>query len=116
MAILSRTMIDGSPADPRIRSGWHLLAMDVPRISPEGIDFSYWYIAALAMREIHGPTGKRWLDWREKTLEAILPRQNLTRDTCLHGSWEPVDRWSAESGRVYATAISALTLAACAGK
>ena len=32
----------------------------------------------------------------------------MPRPSC--GSWEPIDRWGGEGGRVYATAINALTL------
>jgi hypothetical protein len=29
---------------------------------------------------------------------------------CGEGSWDPVDKWGSEGGRVYATAINVLTL------
>ena len=41
---------------------------------------------------------------------AIVKNQNTGSTGCRDGSWEPVSRWSCEGGRVYATAINALTL------
>ena len=32
------------------------------------------------------------------------------QDGCAHGSWDPIDRWGFEGGRVYATAINTLSL------
>jgi len=32
------------------------------------------------------------------------------RDACVYGSWDPIDAWGTAGGRVYATAINALTL------
>ncbi len=43
-------------------------------------------------------------------VEALVKPQNVRSSGCKNGSWEPVDRWSCEGGRVYATAINALTL------
>jgi hypothetical protein len=40
--------------------------------------------------------------------EALTRHQ--TEAGCRAGSWEPVDRWSTDGGRVYATAINVLTL------
>jgi hypothetical protein len=42
---------------------------------------------------------------------ALVPHQHTGKDGCRNGSWNPeVDRWGFEGGRVYATAINALTL------
>jgi hypothetical protein len=43
-------------------------------------------------------------------VDALVKPQNSRPGSCTDGSWEPVDRWSCEGGRVYATAINALTL------
>ena len=42
--------------------------------------------------------------------KALLPHQRAKDAGCAAGSWEPVDRWGGEGGRVYATAINAMTL------
>jgi hypothetical protein len=39
-----------------------------------------------------------------------VAHQRKYADGCGCGSWDPVDRWGAEGGRVYATAMNALTL------
>lgn len=43
--------------------------------------------------------------------EEGAPAPQRAKDAgCAADSWEPVDRWGGEGGRVYATAINALTL------
>ena len=41
--------------------------------------------------------------------KAILGSQRLAEGDDRHGSWDPVDPWSREGGRVYSTAINALS-------
>jgi len=42
---------------------------------------------------------------------ALVPTQATAKDGCRNGSWNSdQDRWGAEGGRVYATAMNALTL------
>ena len=43
-------------------------------------------------------------------VEALLPNQWRDRGICNNGSWDPVGCWTRKGGRVYATAINALTL------
>ena len=42
--------------------------------------------------------------------DAVTMNEIATEAGCANGSWDPVDRWGFEGGRVYATAINALTL------
>jgi len=98
IALMSaRLLRDGPKPDAR------LVASDPPAWSPDELDFYYWYCGTLALvGTLHAG------EWRKRLRAALLPRQNRTG--CLAGSWDPVDRWSSEGGRIYATAINALSL------
>jgi hypothetical protein len=41
---------------------------------------------------------------------SILAHQRMDPTDCRRGSWDPVDPWSADGGRVYATAVNTLCL------
>ena len=92
--------------------GASLITVDPPRwtAGPKGspIDFYYWHWGSIALYQAEGPSGPSWRAWFAAVREALLKNQN--REGCNAGSWEPVDRWSAGGGRIYATAINALTL------
>ncbi len=75
--------------------------------------FYYWYYGTLAMFQMGG---KQWKSWNPAMKNALLPNQRRggpmdgsTRD--VDGSWDPSE-WLDENkgGRVYTTALGALTL------
>ncbi len=86
--------------NPREKESWKLA------------DFYYWYHATLALHLSMPAEDARWKHWCEALDAALEGSQNMrdSRGLCREGSWEPVDRWSCEGGRVYATAMAALTL------
>ena len=65
-----------------------------------------WYYATLASFHAGGP---QWEAWNARLLEALLPLQRHGSDR-LAGSWDPDPVWGGHGGRVYATALSAMTL------
>jgi len=68
----------------------------------------YWYYGTLAMFQVGGPG---WRTWSEALTAAALPSQRRDGDACgMLGSWDPVDPWGPDGGRVYATALMALSL------
>jgi hypothetical protein len=69
------------------------------------VNFYYWYYGTYAMFQLGG---QPWHDWNEKMKAALLPHQR--RGGCEDGSWDAECPWSLTGGRVYATAINALTL------
>ena len=71
-----------------------------------GCNFYYWYYGTYAMFQIGG---RPFREWNEAMLKALLPNQR-TGEGCERGSWDPVGEWCIGGGRVYATAINALTL------
>ncbi len=74
------------------------------------IDAYYWYWGTRAMR-ISGGVPER--KWRRALAGALVPHQRLDGTFAAEkGSFDPVDAWSREGGRVYMTAMCALSLAA----
>ena len=54
--------------------------------------------------------GERWQKWNEAMRKALVDHQRMEKDRCEMGSWDPIDAWSNEGGRVYATAMCCLCL------
>ncbi|MCE9630667.1 MAG: squalene--hopene cyclase [Planctomycetia bacterium] len=65
-----------------------------------------WYYATLASFHAGGP---HWEQWNRQLQSALLPLQRRERGP-LEGSWDPDPVWGGHGGRVYSTALSAMTL------
>jgi serine/threonine protein kinase len=85
-----------------------LLLKDLPRWDGNCIDFYYWYYGTRMMKQVG--SAAQWAQWKDPLVAALGKNQNLTDGQCTYGSWEPIDRWSGEGGRVYTTALGVLTL------
>jgi hypothetical protein len=89
----------------------NVVVADLPQWKDNAIDFYYWHFGSLHLFQLDGPEGEMWTYWSPALLRAIVPHQKGAGDGCQAGSWDPsVDRWGFVGGRVYATAINALTL------
>lgn len=73
----------------------------------EEYDLYFWHFGTLLMLQSYPEWRREWDDLIQKR---ILTRQ-ATKGPAA-GSWDPADVWGREGGRVYATAMSALTLEA----
>lgn len=71
------------------------------------IDMYYWYYASYAMYQMGG---RHWDTWSKKLTAAALKTQKTTGNE--KGSWDPVDAWGEDGGRVYSTATMVLCLEA----
>ncbi len=109
ISVMSRIFMNRK-TDPKVNAGAELLMRDLPAYEGTRTDFYHWYYSALALFQYDGPNGPLWSRWSKAMIEALVKPQNTRPGSCNDGSWEPVDRWSCEGGRVYATAINALTL------
>ncbi len=89
-------------------SGAQLLIRDLPSSDPVSIDYAYWHAATLGLYHQQGAGPQSWDRWFAALKNVLLPLQKS--QGCAAGSWEAVDKWSAEAGRVYATSLNALTL------
>lgn len=110
MALWLRLRTGADPASPEVRGAARRLAWCLPAWNPSGscVDYSAWFagtraLAALGNRDL-------WEPWSAAARRVLVAHQRKYADGCGCGSWDPVDRWGAEGGRVYATAINALTL------
>ena len=70
------------------------------------INFYYWYYGSYAMFQVGGP---RWKRWSAAQQRALLEHQR-GGNACENGSWDTLGEWSRFGGRVYSTALSAMTL------
>jgi hypothetical protein len=96
--------------DPRvseaIRRGGDLCCdrYGVPTWNPEtgSIDMYYWYWGSLAFFQVGGV---HWRKWNEAMVEAVARHQQPAGSGSRTGSWDPLDPWGPDGGRVYSTAM-----------
>jgi hypothetical protein len=95
----------GMPADhPCVGEAVDLLARSPPQTrSPNAYA---WYYATLASFHVGGP---QWEAWNLQLQAALLPLQRR-ESSGLDGSWDPDPVWGGHGGRVYSTAMAAMTL------
>jgi hypothetical protein len=95
-----------------VRAGIDILLREPPSWQEEKgralsrINFYYWYYGTYALY-LHG--GAPWERWNESLVQCLVESQR-TGFTDELGSWDPIDEWGPAGGRVYATALGALTL------
>src|SRR5262245_15578322 len=117
VAMCVRTFAQHDLDDPMLEAGAKLLVADLPAWSKQkrSNDFYYWYDGSLALNQLDGPDSPRanrgtyWTPWNQAMTKALLETQTKNEKLCQDGSWDADDRWGFEGGRVYATAINALT-------
>jgi hypothetical protein len=110
VAVMSRIFMQKDRREPAL-GAVSLLVSDLPEWKTNRVDFYYWYYASLALFQYDGPEGPMWKKWNEPMKTALVPNQHMGKGGCRNGSWDPEgDRWGFEGGRVYSTAINALTL------
>jgi hypothetical protein len=90
--------------EPRMLESATFVADTLPSWSG-GAPTHHWYYATLALFQQQGPT---WARWNEALTRELLGHQR--QDGAAAGSWDPQDRWSRTGGRVYQTAVCALSL------
>lgn len=110
MALWLRISMGADRASPEIRGAARRLGWCLPAWNASGssVDYTAWFSGTRALA-LYGDAAL-WEAWSASARRALVPRQRKYADGCGCGSWDPVDRWGAEGGRVYATAMNALTL------
>jgi len=110
--VLCRLLAGQARETRAVRSGVDILLREMPRWTEakgralSRINFYYWYYGSYALF-LHG--GPAWERWNESLVRCLVDSQR-TGATDELGSWDPVDEWGPAGGRVYATALGALTL------
>ena len=117
VSVLCRLFSSEKRPSPAVRNGVKILMKELPRWqegrgrSPSAVNMYYWYYGSYALFQYGGP---EWNQWNKAMLKALLETQR--KDPKLEalidedGSWDPIDEWGAAGGRVYSTALGALTL------
>ena len=109
IGMLARIFAGEAPANSdAIQKGSRLCADQPPawRSWDGSIDFTYWYFGTLSMYQVGGTP---WKAWEAAMKPAIVDTQRRDGDFCFYkGSWDPIDAWGEEGGRVYATATMVL--------
>ena len=117
VSVLCRLFAGESRRSTPIRKGVGVLMRHLPRWrlrrgkAPSTINMYYWYYGTLAMFQYGGGP---WREWNKAMVKALVPTQRRLGDVkghgCEAGSWDPIGEWGLAGGRVYATAMGALTL------
>ena len=84
-----------------------LMLKSLPEWDEEGLgnDMYYWYYGSYAMYQMGG---KHWTRWNKAMKKAVFESQRQDGD--FKGSWDPSGPWGWSGGRVYSTALMALSL------
>ncbi len=109
VAVMCRLFLKKLKDDPST-GGAGLVAADPPKWGMGVTDFYYWYNGSLALFQFDGPDGALWQKWNEPMKNALLPNQKGHREGCGSGSWSAKEDRYAVGGRIYTTALGALTL------
>lgn len=114
-ATLLRSLLGGPDDEDLLRKGADLVSGLPPRwdLASGFVDMDYWLMGTLALRRLGGG---RWATWSEEARSAILGAQRKDGDPCgVKGSWDPLDPWGPDGGRVYSTAVLCMCCEALAG-
>jgi len=74
-----------------------------------GVDHYGWYYGTYALFQLSDRYPSAWREWERALASAVLPTQRVA-PACFAGSWDPIDPWSDQGGRVYSTALMVLCL------
>jgi hypothetical protein len=110
MAMGLRLGLGAERSGPEIREAAQRLAAGLPVWTAEGtsVDFSAWLAGTRALAAFGEPA--LWSSWSGRAGRLLGAHQRKFNEGCPAGSWDPVDKWGGEGGRVYATAANLLTL------
>ncbi len=95
----------GGPGPASEEAAGYLLAHGPDR---DPFNLYYWYYGTLALYQ-HG--GEAWNRWNDRVRDQLVRRQ--VRTGHADGSWDPAecrDQYDRRGGRIYTTAVAALTL------
>jgi hypothetical protein len=106
--VIAKLAAGAGKSDFRNEISCKLLLRDKPQWDGYAIDFYYWHHATLALHDVL--SGEAFTEWRDAMVDVLVKNQHPLDAGCKAGSWDPVDRWGKIGGRVYATAINAMTL------
>ena len=103
-ALVCRLLLGMPAAHPAAAEALAMISRSPP--DPTRPNAYTWYYATLASFHAGGP---QWDRWNAQLQAALLPLQRRGGGS-LDGSWDPDPVWGGHGGRVYSTALSAMTL------
>jgi hypothetical protein len=109
VAILTRIFCGATKEDDYVKKGADLM-LKCPPVWDEAagtIDYYYWYYGTLAMFQVGGD---HWKKWNESMKKSIIDNQRGDKNDDRWGSWDPLDPWAQDGGRVYSTAVNVMCL------
>jgi hypothetical protein len=112
VAVLCRLFAGQKREAPVIRDGVRILMLNTPKWQEQKgrslstINMYHWYYGSYALFQFGGDPWKKWNEEMKKVLLESQRQGIIDED----GSWDPIDEWGASGGRVYSTAICAMTL------
>jgi len=119
VAVLCRLFAGQSRGDAVLKRGVDILMKETPQWVEQKdkqlskVNVYYWYYGSYAMFQFGGSL---WKKWNEDMKAALLPTQRQEFDPQTKkpldedGSWDPIGEWGLAGGRVYSTALGAMTL------
>ncbi len=119
VGVLCRLFTGQARTSTTISRGVDILVREQPRWTERSgsglstINFYYWYYGSYALFQYGG---QLWKKWNDAMLAALLNSQRrgtvASTDEPIDedGSWDPIGEWGRAGGRVYATALAAMTL------
>lgn len=110
VGLLMRLYLGWDRYDPRFVDGANFLLEHLPGDSSmTARDTYYWYYATQVLNHVGGEPWEKW----HAALHPLLVRSQV-KDGDMTGSWDPLkpvpDRWGAQAGRLYVTAMNLLSL------
>jgi hypothetical protein len=108
VGLLCRLLLGQDPATtPVLQAAADRIKAWVPSWSEVdgGPDFYGFYYCSLALQQF---SAEQWRPWFQQLV--VVTVANQRRDGNAEGSWDPIDPWGKDGGRIYATAILALAL------
>ncbi|HEU4395294.1 MAG TPA: SUMF1/EgtB/PvdO family nonheme iron enzyme, partial [Planctomycetota bacterium] len=110
-AVHTRLLCGQAPSDDAVLKGVRLIVKTPPHYDEAAgtIDYYYWHYGTLALQ---GVGGVDWQRWNETIRRILVQEQRNAADDDRFGSWDAVDPWAKDGGRVYSTALNVLTLTA----
>jgi hypothetical protein len=110
MAVWLRLRSGADRNAPEVRGAARRLGWSLPCWNDSGssVDYSAWFAGTRALAAYGDAV--LWEAWSGNARRILVAHQRKYADGCGCGSWDPVDRWGREGGRVYATSMNALTL------
>jgi len=97
-------LLGKSRTDPNMQLSADYLLQNLPDWEND-LNTYYWYYATLALYQHQGDA---WDNWNDRMKDQLVAHQRT--DGLAAGSWDPEGPWADVGGRVYQTAICALTL------